>query len=126
MVAGTAVFIRALETLNLPGIHYSAAGVRDGIIADLAARGVGRERSRLPRPQVRVVESMCRKYNVEMRNAKQVAGFAAQLFESLLPVHSLQPETGQADRGCGATPQHGTLHQRNRPPQAFGLHCEQF
>jgi exopolyphosphatase/guanosine-5'-triphosphate,3'-diphosphate pyrophosphatase len=95
VVAGTAVFIRALETLNLPGIHYSAAGVRDGIIADLAARGVGRERSRLPRPQVRVVESMCRKYNVEMRNAKQVAGFAAQLFESLLPVHSLQPETGR-------------------------------
>ena len=95
VVAGTAVFLRTLETLNLPAIYYSAAGVRDGIIADLAARGVGRERSRLARPQARVVESMCRKYNVEMKNAKQVAVFASQLFEALQPLHSLPPETGK-------------------------------
>jgi exopolyphosphatase/guanosine-5'-triphosphate,3'-diphosphate pyrophosphatase len=95
VVAGTAVFLRTLEALNLPGFYYSAAGVRDGIIADLAVRGVGRERSRLARPQVRVAESMCRKYNVEMKNAKQVAGFAAQLFEALLPLHSLPPESGK-------------------------------
>ena len=41
---------------------------------------------------MRVVESMCRKYNVERRNAKQVAGFAAQLFDRCCR-HPLQPET---------------------------------
>ena len=44
-------------------MHYSAAGVRDGIIADLTARGVGRELSML-REQRRVVEQMARRYGV--------------------------------------------------------------
>jgi len=36
-------------------LYYSAAGVRDGIIADLAARGVGKERSQLSLDQRREV-----------------------------------------------------------------------
>ena len=32
-----------LELFQQPALHYSAAGVRDGIIADLAERSVGRE-----------------------------------------------------------------------------------
>ena len=42
VVAGSAVFRRAMETFEQPSLYYLAAGVRDGIIADLAARGVGR------------------------------------------------------------------------------------
>src|SRR5262245_59539065 len=56
IVAGAAVFLHVLETFRLPFMYYSIAGVRDGIIADLSARGVGRELSRLSRQQLTVVE----------------------------------------------------------------------
>ena len=95
IVAGTAVFARALELLRLPSMYYSAAGVRDGIIADLAARGVGRELSRLTRQQLRVAESMCKRYSVDMRSAKQIARLSTELFDSLRPLHRLPAESGK-------------------------------
>jgi exopolyphosphatase/guanosine-5'-triphosphate,3'-diphosphate pyrophosphatase len=39
IIPGTAVLLHVLEGLGLPGIAYSPAGVRDGIIADLSAFG---------------------------------------------------------------------------------------
>jgi exopolyphosphatase/guanosine-5'-triphosphate,3'-diphosphate pyrophosphatase len=39
IIPGTAVLLHLLEALGLPGVIYSPAGVRDGIIADLAAFG---------------------------------------------------------------------------------------
>lgn len=95
IVGGTAVFARALELLRLPSMFYSVAGVRDGIIADLAARGVGRELSRLTRQQLRIAEAMCRKYSVDMRSARHVARFSTDLFDSFRPLHKLPAETGK-------------------------------
>jgi exopolyphosphatase/guanosine-5'-triphosphate,3'-diphosphate pyrophosphatase len=95
IVGGTAVFARVLELLKLPSMHYSIAGVRDGVIADLAARGVGRELSRLTKQQLRVAETMCRKYNVDMPSAKHVARLSTELFDSLRPLHKLPAETGK-------------------------------
>ena len=95
IVAGMAVFLRALEGLKLSSMFYSAAGVRDGIIADLAARGVGRERSRLTRPQLRLVEAMCRKYNVDLKSARQVARLTSDLFDGLQTLHGLPLESGK-------------------------------
>ncbi len=95
IIAGMAVFLRALESLKLPSMFYSSAGVRDGIIADLAARGVGRERSRLNRPQLRLVEAMCRKYSVELKSARQVARLCTDLFDGLQTVHGLPVESGR-------------------------------
>jgi exopolyphosphatase/guanosine-5'-triphosphate,3'-diphosphate pyrophosphatase len=95
IVAGTAVFARVLELLHLPSMYYSVAGVRDGIIADLAVRGVGRELSRLTRQQQRVAEAMCKKYNVELQNARQVAKLSTELFDALRPLHKLPSESGK-------------------------------
>jgi exopolyphosphatase / guanosine-5'-triphosphate,3'-diphosphate pyrophosphatase len=95
IVAGAAVFARVLELLKLPSMYYSVAGVRDGIIADLAARGVGRELSRLTRQQLRVAEAMCKKYSVDIRSAKQVARLSTELFDSLRPLHRLTAENGK-------------------------------
>ena len=95
IVAGAAVFLRALEMFNQPELYYSAAGVRDGIIADLAARGVGRERSLLNREQRKIVEEMARRYGVQVAHARQVAELAHNLFESLEPVHKLPPDFGK-------------------------------
>lgn len=95
IVAGTAVFLRALEMFHQPTLHYSAAGVRDGIIADLAARGVGRELSMLSRDQRSTVEQMARRYGVQLAHARKVADLAHRLFESLQPLHRLPPAFGK-------------------------------
>src|SRR5579884_602228 len=85
IVAGAAVFARALELFEHPSIYYSAAGVRDGIIADLAARGAGREVAWLSRDQRRTVEAMSRRYGVQPKHAAKVAEIARTLFDELQP-----------------------------------------
>jgi exopolyphosphatase/guanosine-5'-triphosphate,3'-diphosphate pyrophosphatase len=95
IVAGAAVFLRTLELFQQPVLHYSAAGVRDGIIADLAARGVGRELSMLNREQRRVVEQMARRYGVELAHVRKVAELAHRLFDALQSLHRLPPALGK-------------------------------
>ncbi len=95
IIPGAAVFLKTMEAFQVPSVFYSGAGVRDGIIADLAARGVGRERSMLDRDQRRVVEQMARRYGVSVPHARQVAALAHRLFESLQPLHKLPPEAGR-------------------------------
>jgi exopolyphosphatase / guanosine-5'-triphosphate,3'-diphosphate pyrophosphatase len=95
IISGAAVFLKVLELFQQPALHYSAAGVRDGIIADLTARGVGRELSMLNRDQRRVVEQMARHYGVDIQHARKVADLAHGLFEALQPVHHLPPAFGK-------------------------------
>jgi exopolyphosphatase/guanosine-5'-triphosphate,3'-diphosphate pyrophosphatase len=84
-----------VQGFQLPSLYYSAAGLRDGIIADLAARGVGREFSRLSREQRGVVEDMARRYAVPVKHVRKVAGLAATLFDSLQPLHNLPVQHGK-------------------------------
>ncbi len=94
LIAGSAVLFRTMEDFRLPAIYYSAAGVRDGVIVDLAVRGVGREFSRLSRDQRRAVEEMARRFSVSLKHARKVAELAHALFDSLQSIHRLAP-------GCG-------------------------
>ncbi len=93
IIGGTAVFLRILEAFKQSSLSYSAAGVRDGIIADLVSRG--RELSRLSREQRRLVEQMSRRYGVSLPHARKVASLAHDLFESLQPLHKLSPAFGK-------------------------------
>jgi exopolyphosphatase / guanosine-5'-triphosphate,3'-diphosphate pyrophosphatase len=95
VIAGAAVFLRVLEIFGQPSLYYCAAGVRDGIIADLAARGVGRELSQLSREQRAMVEGMARRYGVSLKHARHVACLAHRLFEILHPLHQLPPPAGK-------------------------------
>jgi exopolyphosphatase/guanosine-5'-triphosphate,3'-diphosphate pyrophosphatase len=95
IVPGTAVLLEFLQEFQLPGVYYSRAGVRDGIIADLAARNVGAELSRLSRDQRREVESVGRRYGVALDHARKVAEIANLLFTALEPLHELAPGTGK-------------------------------
>ena len=95
IVAGAAVFLRIMEAFGVRSAYYSAAGVRDGIVADLFARGVGRELSQLDREQRRVVEEMARKFGVSLAHARNVADLGHKLFESLQPLHKLPPNHGK-------------------------------
>jgi exopolyphosphatase/guanosine-5'-triphosphate,3'-diphosphate pyrophosphatase len=95
IVPGTAVLLRCLEAFQLPAVYYCRAGVRDGIIADLAARGVGSELSRLGRDERREVEAMSRRFGVAPAHARQVAELARALFLGLQPLHGLTPQWGR-------------------------------
>jgi exopolyphosphatase/guanosine-5'-triphosphate,3'-diphosphate pyrophosphatase len=76
-------------------LYYCSAGVRDGIIADLAARRVGRELSQLSREQRSVVEGMAKRYSVALKHARHVACLGQRLFEILRPLHQLPPAAGK-------------------------------
>jgi exopolyphosphatase/guanosine-5'-triphosphate,3'-diphosphate pyrophosphatase len=95
IVPGIAVLTDFLQQFHLPAVYYSRAGVRDGIIADLAARNVGAERSRLSRDQRREVEEMARRYGVPLERARKVSHDANLLFAALQPIHELPPASGK-------------------------------
>jgi exopolyphosphatase / guanosine-5'-triphosphate,3'-diphosphate pyrophosphatase len=95
IVPGMAVLLDFLQEFHLPAIYYSRAGVRDGIIADLAARNVGAELSRLSREQRREVEDMGRRYGVSVEHARNVAHMASLFFAALQPLHQLAPANGK-------------------------------
>ncbi|MDE3167411.1 MAG: Ppx/GppA family phosphatase [Acidobacteriota bacterium] len=95
VVPGLAVLRYFLECFGAPAFYYSRAGVRDGIIADLAARNVGAERARLSRDQRREVEDLGRRYGVSLDHARKVADIAALLFGALQPLHNLPSGTGK-------------------------------
>jgi exopolyphosphatase/guanosine-5'-triphosphate,3'-diphosphate pyrophosphatase len=95
IIPGAAVFLRALEMFKHSSLDFSLAGVRDGIVADLAARGVGRELSRLNSEQRKIVEQMARRYGVQVGHARKVADLAHKLFEGLEPLHKLPPHFGK-------------------------------
>jgi len=95
IVPGVAVLLEFLSEFHLPAVFYSRAGVRDGIIADLAARNVGAELSRLDRDQRREVEEMSRRYGVSLERARRVANISSLLFTALQPLHQLPPAGGK-------------------------------
>ena len=95
IVPGVAVLLEFLREFHLAIVHYSRAGVRDGIIADLAARNVGAELSRLDRDQRREVENMCQRYGVSLAHTRKVANLSSMLFTALLPLHALPPASGK-------------------------------
>jgi exopolyphosphatase/guanosine-5'-triphosphate,3'-diphosphate pyrophosphatase len=95
IVPGVAVLLEFLREFQLPAVYYSRAGVRDGIIADLAGRNVGAELSRLSRDQRREVEEMGRKYGVPPEHARKVANISHLLFTALQPLHALPPASGR-------------------------------
>ncbi len=95
IVAGVSVLHHILQAVQAPSVYYSNAGVRDGIVADLAERGVGREKTHLTADQRKVVEATARRFGVDLRHARHVAGFARQLFFDLSPLHRLPPEAGR-------------------------------
>ncbi len=95
IVPGMSVLLQFLQEFHLPAFYFSRAGVRDGIIADLAARNVGAELSRLTRDQRREVEEMGRRYGVSLEHARKVADISNLLFTALQPLHGLPPACGK-------------------------------
>jgi exopolyphosphatase/guanosine-5'-triphosphate,3'-diphosphate pyrophosphatase len=95
IIPGAAVLLSVLKGLALPSLYYSAAGVRDGIIADLAARTSTRSMTEMSREQRDVVGEMATRYGVSLRHVRKVARLANDLFVALEPLHKLPHSTGR-------------------------------
>ena len=93
IIPGCAVLRRVLEDFKLPSLFYSRAGVRDGIIADLALRGA--ELARLDGDRLRSVREMARRYGVSLKHGDNVASAARGLFAALAPCHELPAADGK-------------------------------
>ncbi len=89
IVAGAGTLLRILERFHASSVYYCSAGVRDGILADMAARGVGGELARLGREQRKEVERVASRFGVVLPHARKVAGFSQTLFSRLEPLHQL-------------------------------------
>ncbi len=95
IVPGAAVLLHIMRELRLPRLYYSAAGLRDGIIADLARRGVGKTPTRLDADRREVALGMARRYAVDLAHARKVARIASQLFDATSTLHRLPPHYGE-------------------------------
>jgi exopolyphosphatase / guanosine-5'-triphosphate,3'-diphosphate pyrophosphatase len=100
IVPGVSVLLECMERFGLSAFHYSAAGVRDGIVADLAARRVGGARAQMSGEQREVVEQVANKYTVPVKHYRKVAAFCRLLFQALEPLHRLRPDWGRLLEGA--------------------------
>ena len=95
ITAGVAVLHEVIQALRLPRLYYSTAGVREGIIDDLAHGKAGKEQARLTSDQRRVVRALARRYGSAATHVRKVAEIAGMLFHELRSLHGLPPQTGR-------------------------------
>jgi exopolyphosphatase/guanosine-5'-triphosphate,3'-diphosphate pyrophosphatase len=101
ILPGVALFRRALEVFGIQELQVSSAGVREGVMVDLACRGVGKERMTLTPEQRTVVESLTTRYGVSLPHARQVGDYAVDIFGSLEPLHRLPHVYGRLLEAAG-------------------------
>jgi exopolyphosphatase/guanosine-5'-triphosphate,3'-diphosphate pyrophosphatase len=91
IVAGAAVFARLLEECRLPGFKYSPLGLRDGLLAQMAADYDLRTRSRRQIESDRwdAVLAAVKHYGVDIGYSRQVRETALSLFRRLGFMHGL-------------------------------------
>jgi exopolyphosphatase/guanosine-5'-triphosphate,3'-diphosphate pyrophosphatase len=94
VVAGAMVYHELLDRLHLKGFRYSPLGLRDGLLAQMAAE---HDRSTRSGKQIESErwESITRAvahYGVDMKHALDVRDSAMFLFSALRSVHGLSPE----------------------------------
>jgi exopolyphosphatase / guanosine-5'-triphosphate,3'-diphosphate pyrophosphatase len=94
IVAGAAVFAELLERCQLLGFRYSPLGLRDGLLAQMAAEYDRSTRSgrQLESERWDSIRSAVQHYRVDMEHALQVRASAMNLFTALKSVHRLPPE----------------------------------
>ncbi|HZD96103.1 MAG TPA: Ppx/GppA phosphatase family protein, partial [Candidatus Sulfotelmatobacter sp.] len=94
IVAGCAVYAHVLHACGLKGFRYSPLGLRDGILAQMAAEYDQKSRShrQLESDRQDVLLSMGKRYGVDRENADQVRKLALSLFDQIRRVHGLNKD----------------------------------
>ena len=94
VIAGAAVFAQVISVCGLNSFRYSPLGLRDGILAQMAADYDQHTRSRrqLESEREDVLVTTSRRYGVDMSNAEHVRNLAWALFDQTRTVHRLDKE----------------------------------
>ena len=94
IVAGATVYHELLERCHLKGFRYSALGLRDGLLAQMAAEHDGSTRSgkQIESERWESISRAVAHYHVDMKHALDVRDAALFLFSALRSVHGLAPE----------------------------------
>lgn len=94
IVAGAGVYARIMSTLGLREFRYSPLGLRDGILAQMAADYDARSRThkQVEADRRDALLWMCRRYKVDLPNAEHDSALAAGLFRQLKKIHLLPQE----------------------------------
>jgi len=92
--AGAVVFAELLERCHLAGFRYSPLGLRDGILAQMAAEYDRSTRSgrAVETERWESLQRAVEHYHVELQHVLQVRDSALLLFSALKSVHQLPPE----------------------------------
>ncbi|HKD80695.1 MAG TPA: Ppx/GppA phosphatase family protein [Candidatus Angelobacter sp.] len=91
IVAGAAVYAHVLHACGLKGFRYSPLGLRDGILAQMAAEYDEHTRShrQLESDRQDVLLKTARRYGVDLANAMQIRKLALSLFDQTRRMHGL-------------------------------------
>jgi exopolyphosphatase/guanosine-5'-triphosphate,3'-diphosphate pyrophosphatase len=94
IVAGAVVFDELLERSKLPGFRFSPLGLRDGLLAQMAAeydRATRSGRQIQSERQESILAALAH-YHVDLEHAMRVRQSAMKLFQDLRSIHRLAPE----------------------------------
>lgn len=91
IIAGAAVYARIMETLGLSSFRYSPLGLRDGILAQMAADydAGSRTHKQVEAERHDSLLEMCKRYKVDMVNSLHVTGLAQGIYRQMKRVHAL-------------------------------------
>src|SRR6478609_4936790 len=94
VVAGAVVYAELLERCQLAGFRYSPLGLRDGLLAQMAAEYDRSTRSgkHIESERWDSIRAAVAHYHVDMDHALHVRQFAMRLFETLKSLHRLPSE----------------------------------
>jgi exopolyphosphatase/guanosine-5'-triphosphate,3'-diphosphate pyrophosphatase len=94
VIAGAMVYREILERCHLKGFRYSPLGLRDGLLAQMAAEHDRSTRSgkQIESERWESITKAVAHYGVDMKHALDVRTSAMFLFTALRPVHGLAPE----------------------------------
>jgi len=97
IIAGAAVYTELLERCQLLGFRYSPLGLRDGLLAQMAAEHDRSTRSgkHIESERWDSLVNAVEHYRVDLSHALQVRQSAMRLFAGLRSVHRLPPEYGE-------------------------------
>ena len=115
IVAGAFVFSELMAHYGLPSFQYSALGLRDGLLAQMAADAdIGtREHRQLEAEREDALISLGKRYGVDARHAAHVRDLALELFETLEEIHGLPDDYAHWIAAAGMLHELGNHVNRN-------------
>jgi len=94
IIAGAALYAELMESCQLGGFRYSPLGLRDGLLAKMAAVYDRSTRSgrQLESERADSIRAAVEHYHIDVEHAAQVRQSAMELFTALKSVHQLTPD----------------------------------